>query len=107
MISKPSNLFLIFSLFIVFLLLFPIYEVNYEFSAFSYIFLFFCFFSSYAGLFLGEIILSPKNSYHDNKDEKYNVNFVFNVILLLSILGTSLFIYELFVNRIKFKFPNY
>ena len=60
MISKPSNLFLIFSLFIVFLLLFPIYEVNYEFSAFSYIFLFFCFFSAYAGLFLGEIILSLK-----------------------------------------------
>ena len=94
--------FLISSISILILLLFPFYSLNYEFELYSYLFLSVCFASAYLGLKLGN--LNRSNKTQIKKTSLLSYNKILLVVITISIFGLILSFYEyFFVRGLSFK----
>ena len=94
--NNPSKIFLFSSLFLLILLLLPIYKVNYNFKISNYVFVLICFISAYYGLKIG-FIHNQKKSIVTKKD--YNIKMVYKICIIFSFVGIILTYYEFFIIR--------
>lgn len=96
--ENPSNIFLFSSVIIFILILLPLYQVNYQFKFFNYVFVIICYLSAYLGLKFGLKNINHKIIF--NKKINYsNIHKVYFFFVIISFIGIILTFYEFFIVR--------